>query len=1125
MWGNFFIRWKLVFRMRRYQFILLFCLVVFSLVYSPSLGANGFDEKEGDIEIVAFGWFGDWIGDLFFSPSTAEVSISVKDGSTGDPLKSATVKFKQNGQIVAIKSTGTTGQTSSVTLEVGTALYVTIYKSGYETTGWRNKGIITAGGEKGPYSLYRDCGEDCDSLSYECGTQTICGKSVNCGTCATNAECVGGVCKYSCPNPECSAGERGCASGNRRWYCKVYGTSDGCPEKIYSYCNDDQTCVSGACERPQCECGSGPCCDGCNFLPTSVMCDDDSYLNTVEYGCPWGTSCGDDVGKRVKERFCPGNSGSCTGALIWSDYSVYDGCLATEKCLPGESTCNYDSQCSGQQCSDECSSGQKGCVSTTQRWYCGDANDGDGCLDKRYVNCNSGYMCSVGECVMEGQESTCVDSDSSQIGYQSEEKFTAGHATAPNSRTKKDSCSDSNTILERYCSSTTSSTVSGTSRDCGSGYECKTNSNGEAYCGEDGDSSDDSGEGVVDGSYIYVTSQTGEPPDLIFNSGDEACASEGLVCEDDGLEYNCKNRGQVDVWKVSKRSCSADFLVERPGNCLYRARCGGAVGAGDSDSGEEGGGDCNSSQEETCNGIDDDCDGEVDEGDVCGVGKDQVTQQTSGYPQRDSCEDYVDSGYNYEGCGADSRCEVKSLEDATGYTGTSCERRNTPDTPEEWEKAGVSAKTGAAVEKALEAGADWICVSKGGEEGEEEEDEEEEDEEICDNREDDDGDELIDCLDDDCEDHESCGCGDGEEPCVVSEKTGKHYCYNPETHECEKNKQIGTDRGGTRDGIRINPSCDNQDSCVRSLGSTLWQEDLSDSAHEFIDRDEKLLNPNKWCCPKSHSCGDKNFGPCIEFHLRDGKDHTQAERECGSVACQERTTSHPSGGKTCIWVDGEIRCCEILPDLSTGPKNLRGIIQSKGCTCENTALTIIDREISSSGFTEGSAMGAVTEHCAIVGKELDSTGCSFAILADSSRDIADLVPQLSEQVKHLTIFSHGSYSGTTIGGTEHLGKLNCPEDGSLFFLSCAVGNTAGFWGNKIIPRDVQRFCKYAPIGSKSMVSERNIAIDLKTHCIVAGSFNCYECTGFKKAEVTSCDGVPEGTVPQDCLCAESGGTA
>lgn len=57
------------------------------------------------------------------------------------------------------------------------------------------------------------------------------------------------------------------------------------------------------------------------------------------------------------------------------------------------------SQFTKTTCTNECASGSSGCNSTSQRWTCGDNNDGDICLDRVPTNCSFGYQCSSGSCV------------------------------------------------------------------------------------------------------------------------------------------------------------------------------------------------------------------------------------------------------------------------------------------------------------------------------------------------------------------------------------------------------------------------------------------------------------------------------------------------------------------------------------------------------------------------------------------------------------------------------------------------------------------------------------------------------------------------------------------------------
>jgi hypothetical protein len=124
---------------------------------------------------------------------------------------------------------------------------------------------------------------------------------------------------------------------------------------------------------PVCECTSGPCCDGCNYRSSTYVCD--TWTET-DYGCPWGTDCGDDVGVRTRtnKRYCSGTSASCNGTVSygsWSSWSVADNCSSDEKCADNDPTCNYDSRCAVTEylncgydanCNDVCGWYNKSCI-------------------------------------------------------------------------------------------------------------------------------------------------------------------------------------------------------------------------------------------------------------------------------------------------------------------------------------------------------------------------------------------------------------------------------------------------------------------------------------------------------------------------------------------------------------------------------------------------------------------------------------------------------------------------------------------------------------------------------------------------------------------------------------------
>ena len=77
---------------------------------------------------------------------------------------------------------------------------------------------------------------------------------------------------------------------------------------------------------------------------------------------------------------------------------------------------------------------------------------------------------------------TCVDFDTSQIGYQFVQKFSASYAKKGTSILNDQCISyDSTKIREAYCYSL--DVASWTTQDCGEGYRCMLDSNGRAYCG------------------------------------------------------------------------------------------------------------------------------------------------------------------------------------------------------------------------------------------------------------------------------------------------------------------------------------------------------------------------------------------------------------------------------------------------------------------------------------------------------------------------------------------------------------------------------------------------------------------------------------------------------------------
>lgn len=87
------------------------------------------------------------------------------------------------------------------------------------------------------------------------------------------------------------------------------------------------------CTRPQCD--EGTCCNiGAGLFKSSgTVCQPAAE---PEYGCPYGTDLGSDVGIRYKDYLCTGTSSDCTGTNYqWTDWSIDHTCSSIEICSEG----------------------------------------------------------------------------------------------------------------------------------------------------------------------------------------------------------------------------------------------------------------------------------------------------------------------------------------------------------------------------------------------------------------------------------------------------------------------------------------------------------------------------------------------------------------------------------------------------------------------------------------------------------------------------------------------------------------------------------------------------------------------------------------------------------------------
>jgi hypothetical protein len=170
------------------------------------------------------------------------------------------------------------------------------------------------------------CDSSCGNYSYE-PSSMVCDSSV-------------GDYTYGCPDGQCE-GDNVKRRDHKR-YCS--GSSSSCNGALawnawqtYDDCNAVEFCdADNAGSTPfTCsfvQCTGGPCCNSAcgdfSYKPASTICDS----LTTQKGCPDGQDPGDDVKSRTRYQYCPGNAGTCTGAISWSAWHLDTDCNSGQTC-------------------------------------------------------------------------------------------------------------------------------------------------------------------------------------------------------------------------------------------------------------------------------------------------------------------------------------------------------------------------------------------------------------------------------------------------------------------------------------------------------------------------------------------------------------------------------------------------------------------------------------------------------------------------------------------------------------------------------------------------------------------------------------------------------------------------
>ncbi|MBU4601452.1 hypothetical protein L6307_02345 [Candidatus Parcubacteria bacterium] len=209
----------------------------------------------------------------------------------------------------------------------------------------------------------------CDGLDNNCdgavdeGCACVNGFTQSCGS--DTGECQAGL-------QTCSAGSWGVCAG------EITPTAEICNNTLDDDCDNSVDCADS-------DCATDPACS----CPNNVCDVSGGECSTCATDCDAADCCGNNIADSLAGEACDNsdlNGQSC------ADFGYSKGTLSCESdCL------DYNtSSC----CNDDCSTGGFGCDGLHNRWVCGEAGDGDICLDKITASCEAGAVCnpSTGNC-------------------------------------------------------------------------------------------------------------------------------------------------------------------------------------------------------------------------------------------------------------------------------------------------------------------------------------------------------------------------------------------------------------------------------------------------------------------------------------------------------------------------------------------------------------------------------------------------------------------------------------------------------------------------------------------------------------------------------------------------------